>query len=169
MTGFGCAREPETAALLERGQWPQASPADLRAHVENCRTCRERVLLTEKLQAARTAAMAKAELPAAGALWWRAQLRRRNAALERVNRPMLGAQIFALAIVAALAVGSLAWALRAGLRPVAWLAAATRELHWSALAPDGLLGSGAWWWLAPVLGMLVLAGGVAVYFATEKQ
>lgn len=168
----GCAREKEVARLLELGQWPQASPAELRTHAAGCRACGERVLLTERLRAARAEAMAAAHLPSAGALWWRAQLRRRNEALQRVSRPMLGAQVFALAVAVMLAVGALTWALRAGLRwgagPAAWTEALGRGLNWSALVPDALP-AGAWWWVAPLAAVLALAGGVLVYFATEKQ
>jgi hypothetical protein len=169
---LGCAREKEVARLLELGQWPQASPAELRAHASGCRVCAERVLLTERLHAARAQAMAAAQLPSAGALWWRAQLRRRNEALRRVGRPMLGAQVFALAVAAMMAAGALVWALRAGLSwgasPAAWLQDLGRSLHWSALVPDALP-TGAWWWVAPLAAVLALAGGVVVYLSTEKQ
>ncbi|MDR3737430.1 MAG: hypothetical protein P4L40_00280 [Terracidiphilus sp.] len=169
---MGCAREKEVTQLLELGQWPQASPEELRKHAAGCRVCGERVLVTESLRAARATAMAEAQLPSAGALWWRAQLRRRNEALARVTRPMLGAQIFALAVAALLMVGAAVWAVEAGVRlsasPAAWLKELGHAMNWSALVPDGMAG-GAWWWLAPVLAVLALAGGVAVYFATEKQ
>jgi len=168
----GCAREKEVARLLELGQWPQASPADLRAHASVCRVCAERVLLTARLHAARTQAMAAAQLPSAGALWWRAQLRRRNEALARVSRPMLGAQVFALAVAVMMAAGALVWALRAGVlfgtSPAAWLQDMGRSLHWSVLVPDAL-SAGAWWWVAPLAAVLALAGGIIVYLATEKQ
>ena len=169
---MGCAREKEVALLVEMGQWPQASPEDLRTHVAGCRACSERVLVTENLRAARAAAMAEAQLPTAGALWWRAQLRRRNEALARVTRPMLGAQIFALAVAAVLMVGAAVWTVAAGVRlsesPAAWLKEMGHAVNWSALVPDGLA-TGAWWWVAPLLAVLALAGSVAVYFATEKQ
>lgn len=172
MTTLGCVREKEVAQLLELGQWPQASPAELRAHAADCRACSARVMLTQSFQAARGAAMSVAQLPSAGALWWRAQLRRRNEALARVSRPMLGAQVFALAVATVLTVGALAWALRGGLRlsvsPMEWLKNMGGAMHWSALVPDALPG-GAWWWVAPLVAMLVAAGGVAVYVATEKQ
>lgn len=172
MTTLGCAREKEVAQLLELGQWPQASPAELRAHAAGCRACSARVLLTQSFQAARGRAMSEAQLPSAGALWWRAQLRRRNEALARVSRPMLGAQVFALATAAVTAAATLVWAWRGGLRlsanPMAWLKDLGSAMQWSALVPDALPG-GAWWWLAPLVAMLVAAGGVAVYVATEKQ
>ncbi len=168
----GCVREREVAQLLEFGQWPQASPAELRTHAAGCRVCSQRVLLTVRLRAARAQAMAAAQLPSAGTLWWRAQLRRRNEALVRVSRPLLGAQLFALVAAAVLAAGALVWAMRAGLRSsagfAAWLQSLRGGLRWSALLPDALPAI-AWWWIAPLLAALVLTGGVIVYFATEKQ
>lgn len=169
---MACTREKEVAVLLEMGQWPQASPEELRTHVAGCRVCGERVLLTERLRAARAAAMAEAQLPTAGALWWRAQLRRRNEALERVSKPMLGAQIFALAVAAVLMVGAAVWTVAAGVRlsesPAAWLKELGHAVNWGVLVPDALP-TGAWWWVAPLLAVLALAGGVVAYFATEKQ
>lgn len=157
------------ARLLELGQWPHACSEELRAHVARCRACGARVTLTEGLRAMRRAAMAEAQVPSAGALWWRAQLRRRNAAMVRVSRPMLGAQVFALAVAAVFAAGALAWALHAGWRvdAAAWLKDAAQGLHWGALVPDAMP-RGMWWWLAPLAGMLALASGVAVCVASEN-
>ena len=41
-----CSREKEVKELLELGQWPQACGAELQAHVDGCRSCREMVLVT---------------------------------------------------------------------------------------------------------------------------
>jgi hypothetical protein len=168
MRAFGCAREKEVAMLLELGQWPQASPAELRAHAAGCRVCAQRVLLTESMRAARAAAMAEPQLVSPGALWWRAQLRRRNAALERISKPLLGAQVFALALAVLAAVGLLVWQLRGGLQAKSWVAGLERALNLGTLLPDALPGGGLGW-LVPVLALLALAGGVAVYWSTEKQ
>ena len=53
MTLGSCPREKEVADLLHRGHWPQACPADLRAHVDACRSCSELVLVTQAFQSAR--------------------------------------------------------------------------------------------------------------------
>ena len=94
MTLSGCPREREVLDLLARGHWPQACSTDLRAHVDDCRSCAEQILLTEAFQHARAEASSAANLTSPAVLWWRAQLRRRNEAVERVGRPILGAQIF---------------------------------------------------------------------------
>ncbi|HUB28737.1 MAG TPA: hypothetical protein VL967_03530 [Terracidiphilus sp.] len=167
MTILGCTREPELQALLERGQWPQASPAELRAHVAGCRACSDLVAVKQAMEEARAAAMAAPQLPTASALWWRAQLRRRNAAVERVGRPILGAEIFALAMMVAVALGGLAWELRRGvhavtLNPSTWIG----TLHLESLWPSWL---GSLGFVVPVLAMLAVLSGVAVYFTLEKR
>src|ERR1700759_1886269 len=98
MSPFTCAREREVTELLDRGCWPDACPADLRAHIEGCRICSDLVVVSRAFQAALRQTVPAPHLESAGALWWRAQLRRRNAAIEKEGRPMLRAQIFALAI-----------------------------------------------------------------------
>jgi hypothetical protein len=111
-------------------------------------------------------------------LLWRAQLRRRNAAVERIGRPLLGAQIFACAVALFAAVGFAGFEARSG---VAWLTWSYWQdwfaqlpqaavAQWDSLSSGSLAGS-AWSWmvLVPALATLVLLGGVAVYFATDKQ
>jgi hypothetical protein len=166
---FRCAREKEIAALLERGQWPQASPADLRAHAESCRTCADLILVTTSLKTSRRTSI-PAALPTAGALWWRAQLRKRNQAIEKISRPLIGAQIFAFAVVFVVAIAGAAWELRRGTELLAWLEQIPRALHFSALLPGSApVFDGSLWFLVPLLAMLALVGGIAVYFSLEKQ
>src|SRR5258707_1336299 len=109
MSPFSCVREREVTELLDRGYWPEACPDDLREHVESCRMCSDLVLVSQAFQAAHKQAAPLPHLESAGALWWRAQLRRRNAAIEKVGRPILGAQIFALVMSVVVAAAVLAW------------------------------------------------------------
>jgi predicted anti-sigma-YlaC factor YlaD len=170
-----CSHEPELKALLAAGQWPAAAPEELREHLAQCRSCSDLALLTSSFQAERAAASFSAQLPPPGLLWWRAQLRRRNAALEHINRPLLGAQILALTAVllAASAFALFFWrdAARwlAGLQPVspasthpAWLWSPTAATQWFSLlwTPGYVL---------PAIVVLVLAGGVAVYLTHERN
>lgn len=165
MSPFNCAHEIEVKQLLERGQWPQASTQEQRTHVEGCRVCSELVLVGQALAMSRTSAMALPTLPAAGGLWWRAQLRRRNEALARMERPILGAEVFALIVVLLAAVCGAAWQLRRGIDFAAWL----RDLHLGTLWPASLASfDGAWGFLVPVLAALAVVSGVVVYFASEK-
>ena len=166
-----CGSESELKQLLERGAWPNAASSGLRSHVAGCGVCSERVLLTEKFRAARAASVTAAPRIAPGVLWWRAQLRRRNAAVERMERPILGAQIFALGITALLVVG---FAISQARSSWQWLAELpqARAFHLETLLPavaaDGKVSSGLLY-LLPGMGMIVLLGGVVVYLASEKQ
>lgn len=168
-----CPNEAEVRQLLARGQWPHSASPELRDHVRDCRSCGDLVLVSEAFRTARAASVEAPHLPPPGVLWWRAQLRRRNAAVERVNRPIVGAQIFALAItVAIVAVIAISQA-RQGARWFSWLAAqAQSSFDWKILWPFAsgwLKPDASLMYLLPVLGMLVLLGGVVVYFASEKQ
>lgn len=172
-----CPREPELKNLIERGQWPQACPPDLRTHVGACKSCGEFALVTAAFQRARNQAVGAANLGSPGLLWWRAQLRRRNAAVERISRPIVSAQIFALALnlVLALVVG--VWQARHGIAWLTWVEKLPRGFgfQWlSSLIPAGLFQSGSGavpepLMLISVASVIALVGGVVVYFASEKQ
>jgi len=167
-----CSHEKEVAALLARGGWPDACEPELRTHISACRACGDLVLVTETFQRARAEAAGAANLGSPGALWWRAQLRRRNAAVKRVGRPLLGAQIFALSILLFLAGGFLVSQARPGLHGLAWLEELPQPhaLHLEILWPAALFDSG-WSLMALIsaLATLALLGGVALYLASEKR
>ena len=168
---FGsCAREKEVADLLERGHWPQACTPELHSHVKECRSCADLVLVTQTFRAARVQTAALPRLEPAGALWWRAQLRRRNTAIKRIGKPLLGAQVFALAISLIVAAGWLTLQARQGFRSMAWLKEFPRSLHLEMLLPsampklDANVGL-----LVALLATLALVSGVVVYMTSEKQ
>ncbi|HEY2468454.1 MAG TPA: hypothetical protein VGI45_11555 [Terracidiphilus sp.] len=166
MSPFGCAREREVTALLRQGYWPEACPAELRAHVETCRICSDLLLVTSALGQERRETMPLVRLEAPGALWWRAQLRRRNAAIEKMARPIFGAQVFALAMSLAVAVVVLVW--QAG-NWSAWISDLPRVLHLDALLPAGLGDLSGMLWIVPVLATIAVLSGVVVYLVSEKQ
>ncbi len=172
MTLSPCPHEKEIAALLTRGQWPHAAPAELRAHVGVCRPCTELALVTSAFQVSRTTAAAAAPLVSPGVLWGRAQLRRRNAAIERVTRPILGAQIFAFSVCIAVAIGFAGSHAGQGLD---WITSLSQlfpphSLDVTRLWPTSLTGSGSVLWvLVPLLGTLALLGGAAVYFGSSEE
>jgi hypothetical protein len=98
--------------------------------------------------------------------------------MERITRPLLGAQIFACAVAVLAAVGFAGFEARSGADWFTWSywhdwlvqlpqAAATQC---DSLSSGSQAGSG-WTWmvLVPALGTLLLLSGVAVYFATDKQ
>jgi len=166
-----CARERELRELLDRGQWPLAAETapELYAHAAVCRSCGDLVLVAEAFRKARAASAASAWLAPPGVLWWRAQLRRRNAAVERVTRTLFGAQVIALAVTLLAGAGFLIFeALTSG----AWRGWLKQFPQDAALDWHNLLATAsanpAWTWM--MLGpALLLLGGIAAYLATEKQ
>ncbi len=167
-----CPCENEVRELITRGQWPQAAAPELRAHIAACRSCSDLALVSEAFQKARAEAIAAARPGSAGALWWRAQPRRRNAVVERISRPLLGAQIFALAIASFAGVGVTVFEARNGVAWLTWLQQLpqTAALHWDELRATGALDQ-SWTWmvLLPALAALALLGGVAVCLASERK
>jgi hypothetical protein len=167
-----CSREKEVAELLRLGQWPAACPPELRAHLSACRSCGDLALVTETFLQARAGASGAARITPPGVLWWRAQLRRRNAAVERIGKPILGAQIFALIINLFIVVALLAYQARHGVGWLSWLEQLPQaySLHLDNISQSAFLNPG---WslmvLIPAASTLALLGGVVVYLATEKQ
>ena len=167
-----CPHEKELRELVARGQWPIAADADLRDHVVSCRSCSDLVLVATALQTARAESVAAAKPGSAGALWWRAQLRRRNAALERISRPLFGAEIFALAISVLAGLGFAVFEARQGVAWLSWLEQFPQNaaLHWDDFLSSTLADPGwSWMVLVPAGATLVLLGGVAIYLATDRQ
>lgn len=171
MTFHQCAREKEIAELLRLGHWPDASSAELRAHVAGCRGCSDFVLVTRTFRAAQEAALPRRPFQAAGVLWWRAQLRRQNAAVERINKPIVGAQIFALAVTMLLGVGFAVFQATQGFGWLAWFEGfAPSGSYVDALQSFASAVSG-WGIGLSVAGgaALVLLSGVVLYLATDRQ
>jgi hypothetical protein len=172
-----CSREAEVKALVERGQWPQACAPELRNHVSACRPCSELALVTAVFQRARNQAVGAAKTGSPGLLWWRAQLRRRSVAVQRISKPIVGAQIFALAVNLIVAAAVAVWQARQGVAWLTWLEQLPRNVGSQALAsfphfdlfsssPNSLMSPLV---LISALAAVALVGGVVVYFASEKQ
>jgi hypothetical protein len=173
-----CPHEKEVGELAVRGRWPVAAEAELRGHVAGCRSCSDLVLLTTAFQKARNETLATVKLPPPGILLWRAQLRRRNAVVEQLARPLLGAQIFALAITLIVGLGFAVFEAHQG---VDWLTSSywsewiaqlpqPASLHWDSLR-SWVLADPTWSWaiLVPAAATLALAGGVVFYLATDRR
>jgi hypothetical protein len=164
-----CNREPELLELLRSGGWPLAGDPELHVHVKACRRCTEVLLVTEALQGSRAEATALPSLPDPGILYWRGAIRRRAAAVERMNRPLAGAQSFALGMGAlALIVLAISQA-RQGLHWLAWWSALQQSsaqvaepLQWLGSHSSNLL------LVVPALAMLALLGGMAAWLALER-
>jgi hypothetical protein len=153
-----CRHESDVLDEIGAGRWPEAAPAELKAHVAACVVCGDLALAASALHDDAPAAAPMA-LPSAGQVWWRAELRSRHEAAHLAQRPILAVQVVA-AVVAVLG-------LVAGLRTVApnawaWLVEAIG--HARTAGTSGLdswtvaliLGAGFWLVVAPVAIYLVL-------------
>lgn len=176
MTLRSCPREREVKELVESGQWPRACAPELREHMSACRACADLALVASAFRSERTAAVAAAQagqvkLGSAGTLWWRAQLRRRRAAVERIERPLVSAQIFALAVSLLAALGFAGFEARHGVAWLNWLEGLPQAatVHIEDISSSGLLNSSWTWLLIAAAATLALVGGVVVYLASEKQ
>jgi hypothetical protein len=167
---FGsCARQSEVETTVRAGQWPHGCDASLRAHVAGCRDCADLVLVAGAFQQARGGAVAKERLASPGALFWRAQIRRRNGAVERMARPIVVAEWVAFA-AALLALGISVWQ---------WSRGITWTQTWSGLmqfvsadasaASAGAHGPGMLLLSLAMVGALAVFGGVAVYLVTSRE
>jgi len=169
-----CPREAEAQAVLRRGHWPDACDPELRQHVATCDRCSSRLLVLKTFQTVRAESMQAAHLGHPGLLWWRAQLRRRNEALERVRKPAITGQVFALCISVLTAVALLGSQIRKGVDWSSWLPG------WlpapSTLSPSDALSliesvKADW---GPILlltgfGTAILLGAVVVYLAADRN
>jgi hypothetical protein len=169
MTFRSCGCENELARALKDGHWPEGCGPELRAHVDTCGSCSDLVLVTQTFQQARSESEQTAPCGPPSLLWWRAQLRRRNAAAERVSRPVTIAELFALFVYVFVGVVFVASEYRHGPRWASW---------WSQLAPSRAfhflpVGSGQVDWnlllLISGFGALALLSGLVVYLASEKS
>jgi hypothetical protein len=171
-----CPHDQEVRRMLRLGHWPQSATSELRAHADACRACKDLVLLTQAFGHARAASVSTVQFPHPGILWWRAQLRRRNTAVETIQRPLLGAQIFALAITICIATGFSIYQAKQGQHWFSsigdWLATLSQsptfhlEVLWSFAAARPSVNLV---YLIPCIVILVLLSGVVVYLASEKQ
>ena len=167
-----CSQEKEVAAVLREGRWPAACDPALRAHVTACRGCNDLVLVAQALQQLRADTMPGAQVESPGTLWWKAQVRRRNAAVERMSRPIALVEKVALASTAAAGCGLAVWQRS---QIAGWLSWLGDLPHSKAFRLDALwpaasnASSGIVVLLIASLGTFALFGGLAVYWFAEKD
>jgi hypothetical protein len=172
MTFNFCPQEKEVTELLQKGHWPLACSPELRSHVSACSRCRDLVLVTEVFQGDRIATERVARLNSPGVVWWRAQLRVRNAALEKVARPIQRAQVFALVVNLVVVAAFVMWEGSQGINWLSWFSRPAiqpvidMQTLWSGVSvvPDWNL----MMWL-PSFGALALLSGMVVYLTREKK
>lgn len=165
-----CPHETEVQAILQNGHWPEACEPEFRNHLETCSKCREQLLVLQAFHAARAEAVQAARVGHPNLLWWRAQLRRRNEAIQRVGKPITTAQIFALCIAIFAAAALLKSQIQKGWNWSSWLPEPSgvsrfdvQSLFTSAESDWGLL------LLLTGLCTVVLLSALAVYLATDRK
>jgi hypothetical protein len=162
-----CSYENEVVRMLKNGHWPEGCEPELRSHVAGCAQCKELIFVTQALQEARSESVQQSPTGSASLLWWRAQMRKRNEAAERINRPITIAQTFAWSITMLVAVAFVISQYNHGLRWSAWWSDVNlaRGFH--------LFSGGTSDWnlmlLVPGFGLLLLLSGVVLYLSSEKQ
>jgi hypothetical protein len=172
MTLVSCTCEKEIRELVESGQWPLAAPPELKSHAAACRTCADLVLVAGAFQRARATTIAAARPATPGAIWWRAQLRSRQQAFERIERPLIGAQVFALVAVLLPIIGFVAFEAR---NLLAWFgslgkAAQSAQLHAGDLSSATASGSASGLiFVVVAAATFALVAGVALYFDAERK
>lgn len=153
-----CKRKEEVLQAVRAGHWPQGCTEELRVHVAECGRCAEDVKLLSAFAAAREGTMRMAQPQSAELLWWKAQLRRRHVAMERLERPGLAAftATMAASVVVLVVVIALVW------KSVDWsqLLASASQTDWN----GWLVGSVA----AVLCGFVVVAVMVGLGWAEER-
>ena len=126
-----CRHEAELVAAVTSGRWPAAVDPTMREHVASCAVCSDVLQVAEAMTALEQETLADTRLPAAGQVWWRAQIRARHEAAAVAARPVMVAQALggAAAVGLIAAVVSWKWAAIAtvafDLGLIAWVGVAT--------------------------------------------
>ena len=149
-----CMRELEVMEMVACGRWADRCPEELRAHVAACEICSDVLEVALAFHEDREA-RSEVQVPSAGLVWWRAELRARQEAMRKVSRPMTVVQAFGAAagVGAAAALLSLAWP---------WLRAL--------VMPDLSTLSFAQWGIVIVIAFAVIViAPVAMYFVLSDD
>jgi hypothetical protein len=164
---YFCSQQEQVATELRQGRPPEVWDEALRAHVAACRSCSELTLVAQALQEDRMHTVQAAQVASPGALWWQAQVRLRNGAMERVTRPMAMAEKFALISLTAVALVGIVWKHS---QLLGWLLGLADLSHPATLQPASSLING-WTTLlmAAGLGTVALCASLAVYLLREKE
>ncbi len=106
-----CVREQEMFEAVQAGRLND--DVELCAHSQSCESCKSVIEVALALRDDYQAAAKQAQVPSAGLVWWRAELRLRREAMRAVERPLTFVYAFAaaaiLGVAAALAVQVFPW------------------------------------------------------------
>lgn len=165
MNAGECDCAAELLATIAGGQWPDAAPAGLRAHVESCASCADLALVAGTLLSDRIANEQAVALPPSGAIWFRMQARAKRDAATVAARTVNRAQALVMLITVAGLATAFAFSSLPGLAE-AWLAATLPDLELfratAGALPAAVIG------LAVGAALLVLTP-VALYLALAEE
>ncbi len=164
---YWCSYQEKLALELRHGRSPEDWDEPLRNHVANCPLCKDLMYVTQSLQQDRTETVKSARVASPGTLWWQAQVRMRNGAMERINRPVALAEKFALIILAIAFVASIAWK---GGQILGWFMGPEAAAHSSTQAANPAVFNG-WttFFMVAGLGTVAICAALAVYLLREKE
>ena len=158
-----CDREQDVLDALTAGRWPARCDEDLRAHVSACAVCRDLADVAAALAEDRDAASCDAQVPSAGVVWWRAQLRAREDAARAAGRPVAFVQGVAASVAAWLAV-ALFRAIPAGFA-AEWRAWLANVLPGFTMADVSRVTAAGPLVVFVIVGAWLLLAPIAIYFA----
>lgn len=88
MSAVECTREIEIVEAVTNGRWPAGTTEELQLHAASCPVCTDVVRVALALTQDRSAAMEKVQVPSAGLVWWRSEMRARRDAVNKATRPL---------------------------------------------------------------------------------
>jgi hypothetical protein len=104
MSALECPREQDVINAIVTGQWPDRCDESLRAHTAECSVCKELVDVTSMMRLDHEGLHEEMSLPSAGQVWWRAAIRARLEASQRVAQPLSWIFGISMACAAGLAI-----------------------------------------------------------------
>jgi len=130
-----CEHETELVEALTSGRWPQACGDELRRHAGTCAVCWEVARVAQALEQESAQTTVEMMLPAAGLVWWKAQLRARREAAERADQPIAIVEGLAWVCGVLCLLGTAVWQRRWIEDWFGWVAQTARSGHfaWSSL------------------------------------
>lgn len=135
MRPYFCDQETALLEAIKAGRWPEGCDGELRAHVNECAICADTALVALTLERENRCARAEVAVPAAGLVWWKAQMKARREAVKRASEPIAlvesAAGIFGVASLVALVIWRWDWVRN-------WFAWLTGLPHADAFRPGGL-------------------------------
>jgi hypothetical protein len=106
MSVLECPREQDVINAIVSGRWPDRCDESLRAHAAACAVCKELVEVTSVMQLDHEALHEEMSLPSAGQVWWRAAIRARLEASQRVAQPLSWIFGISMAVAAGFAIAA---------------------------------------------------------------